>query len=58
MDEFNWKEEQRSVLARLFDSAFKRREFPEAETQAGSRQLSSIVEKPDPPHSPGRDKLA
>jgi hypothetical protein len=26
MDEPDWKEEQRSVLTRLFDSAFKRRE--------------------------------
>jgi hypothetical protein len=36
MDDPDWKEEQRSVLARLFDAAFKRREAPEHEIEAGT----------------------
>ena len=33
MSERNWKEEQRSVLARLFDSVFERREASEDQVE-------------------------
>ena len=42
MDECDWKEEQRSALARLFDSAFKRREAPENEIEADVHRLGTV----------------
>jgi hypothetical protein len=45
MDEHDWKEEQRRVLTRLFDSAFKRREAaPEKEIEADIHRFD-IVDK-------------
>jgi hypothetical protein len=44
MDERDWKEEQRSVLARLFDTAFKRREAPEHEMEADIHRLDTVNE--------------
>jgi hypothetical protein len=42
MDERDWREEQRNVLARLFDSAFKRYEAPEHEIEADIRRLGTV----------------
>jgi hypothetical protein len=42
MDDPDWKEEQRSVLVRLFESAFKRREAPENETEADIHRLGTV----------------
>jgi hypothetical protein len=44
MDERDWKEEQRSVLARLFDTAFKRRETPADEIEADIHRLGTVNE--------------
>jgi hypothetical protein len=44
MDERDWKEEQRSVLARLFDTAFKRRDAPEHEMEADIHRLGGVTE--------------
>jgi hypothetical protein len=53
MDERDWKEEQRRLLARLLDSAFKRREAPEnvgtVNRQPDDPQLiAQTVTSPDP----------
>jgi hypothetical protein len=40
MDEPDWREEQRSVLALLFHAAFKRREVPEKALEAEIHLLS------------------
>ena len=42
MDEPDWKEEQRSVLTRLFDSAFKRREVSDNELRAEIHRLGTV----------------
>jgi hypothetical protein len=42
MDEPDWKEEQRSVLTRLFDSAFKRREVSDNELRAEVHRLGTV----------------
>jgi hypothetical protein len=51
MDERNWREEQRSVLARLLDSAFKRREAPENEIEADIHRLGTLNKQLDDPAS-------
>jgi hypothetical protein len=42
MNEGDWKEEQRSVLARLFECAFKRREPSEDEIGADIHRLGTV----------------
>jgi hypothetical protein len=42
MNERDWKEEQRSVLTRLFESAFKRREVSEDEIGADIHRLGTV----------------
>jgi hypothetical protein len=49
MDERDWKEEQRSVLARLLDSAFKRREAPENEIGVDIHRLGTVNKQLDDP---------
>jgi len=41
MDERDWKDEQRSVLIRLFDSAFNRREASDDEIEADIHRLGA-----------------
>jgi hypothetical protein len=42
MSERNWKEEQRSVLTRLFDSFFERREASEDQVKHDIQPLSTM----------------
>ena len=45
MSERNWKEEQRSVLTRLFDSVFERREASEDQAVGPTNALRPVVNK-------------
>ena len=42
MSERNWKEQQRSVLTRLFDSVFERREASEDQVKHDNQPLSTM----------------
>jgi hypothetical protein len=42
MSERNWKEEQRSVLTRLFDSVFERREASEDQVKHDIQRLGTV----------------
>jgi hypothetical protein len=42
MSERDWNEEKRSVLGRLFDAAFGRRETSEDETRAAIHWLGTV----------------
>jgi hypothetical protein len=45
MSERNWKEEQHSVLTRLFDSVFERREASEDQVKHDIQRLIGTVNK-------------
>jgi hypothetical protein len=47
MSERNWKEQQRSVLTRLFDSVFERREASEDQVNHDIQRLGTVNKRLD-----------
>jgi hypothetical protein len=47
MSERDWKEEQRSVLTRLFDSVFERREASEDQVKHDIQRLGTVNKRLD-----------